>query len=48
MSDAELMQEVEMLRMAEHSLRKMLLNFKFELRVGSSEVLDAILEECGV
>ena len=47
MGQQELMQEVEVLRLCEAAFLKWFAN-RFELRVSSSEVLDAIFEECQV
>ena len=47
MSQQELMQEVEILRLCESAFLAWFGN-RFELRVSSSEVLDAIFEECQV
>ena len=47
MGQQELMQEVEILRLCESAFLKWF-STRFELRVSSSEVLDAIFEECQV
>ena len=47
MSQQELMQEVEILRLCESAFLAWF-GSRFELRVSSSEILDAIFEECQV
>jgi len=48
MSDEELMMEVEVLRVCDAAFRNSRLAQRYEIRVGSSELLDAIFEECQV
>jgi histidyl-tRNA synthetase len=47
MSQASLMQDVEVIRVCEQACRKQFQE-RFELRVSSTEILDAIFEECNV
>lgn len=47
MTQVDLMQDVEALRVCENACRKWFQG-RFELRVSSSEILDAIFEECQV
>ena len=48
MSDEELMLEVEMLRVCDAAFKNSKLAQRYELKVSSSELLDAIFEECNV
>ena len=42
------MQEVEVLRICDEAFRHSKLSHRYELKVSSSELLDALLEECNV
>ena len=48
MSDEEMMLEVEVLRICDAAFRNSKLASRYETRVSSSELLDAIFEECKV
>lgn len=48
MSDEEMMLEVEALRICDAAFRNSKLASRYELKVCSSELLDAIFEECNV
>lgn len=47
MSVEELMLEVELLRITDQAIRKSNIN-NYEIRVSSSELLDALFEECEI
>ena len=46
MSDDELMLEVDLLRICDTAFRESRLAQRYEIRVSSSELLDALFEEC--
>ena len=48
MSQEELMLEVELIRNLDSYFRKSKLTHRYELRLSSSELLDALFEECNV
>lgn len=48
MSMEEHMLEVEMIRIVDLALKRSKLASKYEIRVSSSELLDALFEECNV
>ena len=48
MSDEEMMLEVEALRICDAAFRNSKLASRYELKICSSELLDAIFEECNV
>ena len=48
MSEEELMLEVELLRVCDEAFRKSKLAQKYKIRVSSSELIDALFEECTV
>ena len=48
MGDAELMLEVDILRICDQFFRNSKLSQKYELRVSSSELIDAIFAECEI
>ena len=48
MGDEELMLEVEILRICDQAFRNSKLSQRYEMKVSSSELLDALFEECSV
>lgn len=48
MSMEEHMLEVEMIRICDLAFRRSKLSSRYEIRVSSSELLDALFEECNV
>lgn len=48
MSIEEHMLEVEMIRVCDLAFKRSKLSSKYEIRISSSELLDALLEECNI
>ena len=44
----QLMTEVDLLQLSVNAIQNLLPKVKYELRVNSTEMLDAIFEECGI